>query len=39
MNWFSYAALSGALASLVPIFGKVGVSGVNSMLATTVHPP
>ena len=37
MNWFSFAILSAALAGLVPIFGKVGVSGINSTLATTVR--
>jgi bacterial/archaeal transporter family protein len=37
MNWLSYAALSAALAGLVPIFGKVGVSGIDSTLATTVR--
>ena len=37
MNWLSYALLSAALAGLVPIFGKVGVSGIDSTLATTVR--
>jgi bacterial/archaeal transporter family protein len=37
MNWFAYAVLSAALAGLVPIFGKVGVSGIDSTLATTVR--
>jgi hypothetical protein len=37
MNWFSYAVLSATLAGLVPIFGKVGVSGIDSTLATTVR--
>jgi transporter family protein len=37
MDWLSYALLSAALAGLVPIFGKVGVSGIDSTLATTVR--
>jgi transporter family protein len=37
MNWLSYAVLSATLAGLVPIFGKVGVSGIDSTLATTVR--
>jgi transporter family protein len=37
MNWLSYAVLSTALAGLVPIFAKVGVSGINSTVATTVR--
>jgi uncharacterized membrane protein len=36
MHWFSYAVLSAGLTGLVPIFGKVGVGGTDSTLATTM---
>jgi transporter family protein len=34
MNWKAYAALSALFAALTAIFGKVGVSQINSDLAT-----
>jgi transporter family protein len=34
MNWQAYAALSALFAALTAIFGKVGVSQINSDLAT-----
>jgi bacterial/archaeal transporter family protein len=34
MSWKSYAALSALFAALTAIFGKLGVSEVNSNLAT-----
>lgn len=37
MTWLVYAALSAVFASLVGIFGKVGVQGVDSTLATTAR--
>lgn len=35
--WILYALLSAIAAALVAIFGKIGVSGVDSTLATTVR--
>ncbi len=37
MDWLGYAALSAVLAGLVAIFGKIGVSGIDSTVATTVR--
>jgi transporter family protein len=37
MNWVVYATLSAVFAGLVAIFGKIGVQGVDSTLATTVR--
>jgi bacterial/archaeal transporter family protein len=34
MNWKAYAALSALFAALTAIFGKIGVSQINSDLAT-----
>src|SRR4051812_13178404 len=36
-RWLLYAALSAASAAMVGIFGKVGMKGVNSSLATAVR--
>jgi len=36
-SWLLYALLSAAAASLVAIFGKVGMKGVDSTLATAVR--
>lgn len=36
-TWIFYAILSAVFASLVAIFGKIGVSHVDSTLATTVR--
>ena len=36
-NWIFFSLLSAAFAALVGIFGKVGISGVDSTLATTVR--
>jgi transporter family protein len=35
--WIIYALLSAAAASLVAIFGKIGVKGVDSTLATAIR--
>lgn len=35
--WILYALLAGLSAALVAIFGKVGVKGLDSTLATTVR--
>ena len=35
--WLMYALLSALCASLVAIFGKMGVKGIDSTLATTVR--
>ena len=35
--WFFYALLSSVFAALVAIFGKIGLQGVDSTLATTVR--
>lgn len=37
MNWAIYAILSAFFASLVAIFGKIGIKGVNSNLAVAVR--
>ncbi len=37
MTWIFYALLSAGFASLVAIFGKVGIQNVDSTLATTVR--
>lgn len=37
MSWLPYALLSAAAAALTAIFGKLGVSGVPSTLATAVR--
>lgn len=36
-SWILYALLSAIFAALVAIFGKVGLSGIDSTLATTVR--
>ena len=35
--WLLYALLSAIAASLIPIFGKVGMKDIDSNLATTVR--
>lgn len=37
MSWIIFALLSAFFASLVAIFGKVGISGIDTTLATTVR--
>lgn len=37
MTWILYALLSAVFASLVAIFGKIGVQNIDSTLATTVR--
>jgi transporter family protein len=37
MNWFAWALLSALFAGIIPILVKVGVSGVNSNLATAIR--
>lgn len=37
MNWFHWALLSAFFAGLTAILAKIGVSGVNSNLATAVR--
>lgn len=37
MSWIFYALLSAASASLVAIFGKIGVKNIDSTLATSVR--
>jgi transporter family protein len=37
MSWIIFALLSAITAALVAIFGKIGVSGIDSTLATTVR--
>lgn len=37
MNWIIYALGSAAFASLVAIFGKIGLKNIDSTLATTVR--
>ena len=37
MNWFSWALLSAFFAGVTAILAKMGVSGVNSNLATAVR--
>ncbi|MEM0465535.1 MAG: EamA family transporter, partial [Candidatus Pacearchaeota archaeon] len=35
--WLFYAILSAIFAALVAIFGKIGLKGVDSNIATTVR--
>ncbi|OGZ02026.1 MAG: hypothetical protein A2946_03755 [Candidatus Liptonbacteria bacterium RIFCSPLOWO2_01_FULL_53_13] len=37
MNWVFYAILSAFFASLVAIFGKIGIKGVDSNLAVAIR--
>jgi transporter family protein len=37
MNWVIYALLSAFFASLVAIFGKIGIKGVDSNLAVAIR--
>ncbi|MFH0804602.1 MAG: EamA family transporter [Patescibacteria group bacterium] len=37
MTWIPYALLSAFFAALVAVFGKLGLSGIDSTLATTVR--
>jgi bacterial/archaeal transporter family protein len=37
MNWFIYAFLSALTAALVAIFGKLGLTQLDSTLATTIR--
>lgn len=37
MNWTIYAILSAIFASLVAIFGKIGLKNIDSTLATTIR--
>ena len=37
MSWISYALLSAFFASLVAIFGKIGIKGVDSNLAVAIR--
>lgn len=37
MHWSVYAILSAVFAALVAIFGKIGLTGIDSTLATTVR--
>lgn len=37
MSWVIYAILSAFFASLVAIFGKIGIRGINSNLAVAVR--
>ena len=37
MNWAAYAVLSAIFASLVAIFGKIGIKGVGSNLAVALR--
>ncbi len=37
MNWAVYAVLSALFASLVAIFGKIGIKGVDSNLAVALR--
>ncbi|MCA9362158.1 EamA family transporter [Candidatus Kaiserbacteria bacterium] len=37
MTWVTYALLSAFFASLVAIFGKIGIEGVNSNLAVAIR--
>ena len=37
MSWITYALGSAVFASLVAIFGKIGLKGVDSTLATTLR--
>jgi transporter family protein len=37
MSWVVYATLAALLAGLVPLFGKIGVQGVTTNVATIVR--
>lgn len=37
ISWIFFAILSAVFAALVAIFGKIGISGVDTTLATTVR--
>ena len=37
MNWLIYAFLSAITAALVAIFGKIGLEGVDSIVATGIR--
>jgi len=37
MTWAAYAILSAFFASLVAIFGKIGIQGINSNLAVAIR--
>jgi transporter family protein len=37
MSWIGYAILAALLAGLVPVFGKIGVQGIDPALATGVR--
>ena len=37
MSWIVFAILSAVFAALVAIFGKVGIKGIDSTLATSVR--
>lgn len=37
MSWVIYGLLSALFASLVAIFGKLGISGIDTTLATTLR--
>jgi len=37
MNWITYAILSAFFASLVAIFGKIGIRGIDSNLAVAIR--
>jgi transporter family protein len=37
MSWIFYALLSAVFASLVAVFGKVGIANIDSTLATAVR--
>lgn len=37
MTWITYALLSALFASLVAIFGKIGIKGVDSNLAVAIR--
>ena len=37
MDWIIFAILSAVFASLVAIFGKIGIAGIDSTLATSVR--
>ena len=37
MSWIIYALLSAVFAALVAVFGKIGLKGLDSTLATTIR--
>ena len=37
MSWVIYALLSAVFAALVAVFGKIGLKGLDSTLATTIR--